>query len=206
MNVFSESPQAVAAILAQHFAEATRIIDPTGSIGVFYRDLPEHVKATRGDIRPEVSPDYIGDFRSIPFADASFDVSFFDPPYKRGSRNKGTTTDRYAQRYGVAPNNENAATKLYYEGIPELFRVARSGVVIKMQDAADGHTFHDRRYLVTKRVEELTGLRPHDTVLIHRKEPMSTLTNGRRRFFRQAVSYFVVWKFRSKEPFRQFRH
>lgn len=205
-NVFTTSDDAVAAIMARHFSSVRLVYDPTGSYGVFYKQLSPAVRVVRSDLRSEVAPDFLASFDAIPLANSSADVVFFDPPYKRGSRNRASS-DHYTQRYGHAPNTENAATKQYYRAIPELFRVARHGVVIKLQDAADGHSFHDRRLLVSKAVEEHTELRPHDVVVIYRRSPIKTLTGGRRRFFRQQVSYFLAWKWRlDRRKFMQYRH
>jgi len=198
-NVYPNSSAAIKAILDLHFPSGGKLIDPTGSKGVFYKKVSGW-DIVRGDIRTCVAPDYLGDFRAIPFANDAFDVAVFDPPYKRGSRKTGNTSDHYADRYGVAPNNENAATRQYAEAIAELFRVTTRGVIIKLQDAADGHNFHDRRLSVSKMVEERIGLRPHDSILVYRPSPMKTLTLGRRRFFRQQVSYFLVWKWKRKTP------
>lgn len=206
-NVASTSDDLIVRLVATHFSDATTLFDPTGSYGVFYKKLTG-IRVLRGDIRLEVDPDILASFEAIPLKDDAVDVCVFDPPYKRGSRKTGATSDYYSNRYGNAPNNENAATKQYYRAVPELFRVASQGVIIKLQDAADGHSFHDRRFLVSKFVEAHTGLRPHDVALVYRQSPPKTLTNGKRRFLRQQVSYFLVWKWRlgSRGQRAQFRY
>ena len=205
-NAATASDILIERIMRLHFPQAGTLFDPTGSFGVFYKRLTG-VRVFRGDVRSEVGPDVIASFTALPLADDAVDVVVFDPPYKRGSRKTGATADHYSTRYGQAPNNENAATKQYFRAIPELLRTAKLGMIIKLQDAADGHSFHDRRYLVTKFVEETTGLRPHDVAVVYRTNPIKTLTNGRRRFMRQQVSYFLIWKWRAKRPrFVQFRY
>lgn len=205
MNVFRNSALARKALLDLHFPAPLVILDTTAARGGFYKLVPDR-RIYRGDIRTCVLPDYIGDVTKLPIASDAVDVAVLDPPYKRGSRNTGGTTDMYEHRYGKAPGSENAATKVYYLAIKELVRVARCGMIIKLQDAADGHVFHDRRFLVTKLVEQETGLRPMDVALVYRSGLTPTLTHGSRRFLRQHVSYFVVWKWSTKVPkLTQFR-
>lgn len=194
-NTFPESSAAMASILPMHFPTGT-ILDVNFGHGVFYQKVARDV--TGVDVRPPAK--IICDNAALPFADDSFDVGVCDPPYKRGNTNK-----RYESRYGVAPDTEPKVTRLYYAAMTELLRVCRQGMIVKCQDAADGHSFHARHVMLCEWVKEKTGLRVHDIATVIRWGVPNANTQGTRHFFQQSTSYFLIWKWRSKCPFKPVR-
>ena len=194
-NTFPQSADAMASILPMHFPTGT-ILDVNYGHGVFYQKVDRDV--TGVDVRPPAK--IICDNAALPFADDSFDVGVCDPPYKRGNTNK-----RFESRYGVAPDTEPKVTKLYYAAMTELLRVCRQGMIVKCQDAADGHSFHARHITLCEWVKEKTGLRVHDIATVIRWGVPNANTQGARHFFQQSTSYFLIWKWKSKNPFRAVR-
>jgi len=195
-NVFPDSATAMASILAMQFPEGT-ILDVNYGLGVFYKHVPNR-DITGVDVRPPAK--IICDNTSLPFAADSFDVGVIDPPYKRGNKN-----GRYENRYGVAPCTEQKATRLYFAALPELMRVCRNGIIIKCQDAADGHTFYARHAQIMEWMKEQTGLNVHDIAVCVRHGLPNSTTNGKRHFLQQAMSYFLIYRWRQKEPFKPVR-
>jgi hypothetical protein len=191
-NVFNSGSKLVATLLQIHFGSCIVCVDPACSVRSFLNSLSDTTVVVCGDLRKEVKPDWVGDFKRLPFRDGQFDVGLFDPPFKRGVRQ---TEDYYTGRYGPAPNNENAATKQYMDGLPELFRVCARGVVAKIQDASDGHTFHDRRFQLTEFVKSRYGIGLHDVLILDSPSKVPQRRGPTRRFSRQTVSYFLVWKY-----------
>lgn len=195
-NVFSNSSALMATLLDLHFPTGS-IIDATYGLGVFYKNVPHRIVVGvdwargLGAIR--------ADSRRLPFADDSFDVGVCDPPYKRGDG------ARYEHRYGVAPHTEQQVTRLYEAILPELLRVSRQGLIVKVQDGTDGHKFYPRHIQIAGYIKEMTGLDPHDIAVVARSVLPCTLVRGRQHFFRQGVSYFLVYKWRNKFPFRPIR-
>src|SRR5687768_15723138 len=159
VNVFQDSPSAMAAILKLHFPHGT-IVDVNFGLGVFYKKVRRDVVGV--DIRPPAQ--IICDNRRLPFAADSFEVGVCDPPYKRGNGDK-----KYPARYGIAPCTEPRVTRSYFELLPELVRVSRSGVIIKCQDASDGHRVYLRHVTLIQWMKEQTGLDPHDIGVIARE-------------------------------------
>lgn len=151
-NVFPNSAAAMASILPMHFPTGT-ILDVNYGLGVFYSRVDRDV--TGVDVRPPAK--IICDNAHLPFEADSFDVGVCDPPYKRGNDDS-----KYTDRYGDAPCTEQQATKLYYNAMPELLRVCRGGVIVKCQDASDGHTFYPRHIMLAEWMKEKTGLSVHD--------------------------------------------
>jgi hypothetical protein len=182
-------------MLALHFPEG-RIIDVNWGLGVFYKKI-EGRDITGVDIRPT------GDIqccnRNLPFPDDAFDVGVCDPPYKRGDGKK------YEKQYGKAPKTETQVTWSYYETIEELLRVSKGGIIIKLQDGTDGHRFHARCFHVMQWMKERTGLDPHDIAHVVRTKLAGTMAQGTPHFLKQGVSYFLIYRWRQKEPWKPVR-
>lgn len=208
-NVFPDSSEAMATILDLHFPAGT-ILDVNYGLGVFYKRCDRDV--TGIDVRDastipgfKAPTTYLqGDHAALPFAADSYDVGVCDPPYKRGAGNT-----RYTDRYGNAPNTEQKCTRLYLAAIPELLRVCRQGMVIKCQDGADGHAFYARHIQLADWIKEQTGLVPHDIAVVVRSGVPDSNTGkgrgGQRHYLQQALSYFLIYRWRQKNPFKPVR-
>lgn len=98
-----------------------RIADVTYGTGRFWRHCPG-LKVAGSDIDGSLGADTVADFRALPYADSSFDVVVFDPPYAHNSGTKhALRTDRYAastSRY----NGHATTSSLYNADIMELYR------------------------------------------------------------------------------------
>jgi len=192
-NVFGDSASAMQRILDLHFPHAL-VLDVNYGQGVFYKKSSHKVIGV--DLRP--TGQVVADNRRLPFRDDCTDVGVLDPPYKRGPRNL-----RYQDRYGVAPCTEPRVTKSYLEAMPEILRTCRQGMIIKCQDATDGHRFYARHITIVNWMKEQTGLDPHDMAIVARKGGASSHQIGTPRYMQQALSYFLIWKWKSKHPFRR---
>ena len=193
-NTFSNSAAAIRAIINRHFIDET-IIDATFGLGVFYRQVRRPVIGV--DIRPTGS--VIGLGQRLPFGDDSFGIGVVDPPYKRGDGYL------YAARYGDAPNTEPQVERIYWGIIPEIIRVARRGIIIKCQDATDGHGFFDRRFRIASFIYELIGMECHDIALVVSHKNTRLVPGRKQRFFGRQESYFMIYKWKQKNPFRPVR-
>lgn len=194
-NVWPNSASAMKDILKLHFPTGS-IVDVNYGLGVFYSKVGRD-RVTGVDIRP--TADVIADARDLPFENDSFDIAVCDPPYKRGDGLK------YESRYGKAPKTETQVTGSYFEMIPECVRVAKKGMVIKTQDGTDGHRFIPRHVQIIEFVRDLTGLYPHDMGVNVRRKLSNTMAQGRPHFFQNGVSYWLIYRWRSKNPFRPVR-
>lgn len=194
-NTFKDSRDAIASILPMHFPDGT-ILDVNYGLGVFYQRVNRNV--TGVDVRPPAK--IICNNAALPFAADSFDVGVCDPPYKRGHNNS-----RYTDRYGEAPCTEPKVTRNYFSAMTELLRVCRVGLIVKCQDSSDGHSFHPRHIVLCEWMKAKTGLTVHDIATVIRYGVPNANTQGRRHFFQQSTSYFLIWKWKSKNPFRPIR-
>lgn len=198
LNAYKDSASVMKSILSLHFPVGD-IVDVNYSLGTFYKKVNRSVVGV--DVRPLAMVQVQADNRNLPFADDSFSVGVCDPPYKRGIGDK-----KYFARYGVAPYTTKMTTRQYVELIPELLRVARDGMIIKAQDDTDGRRFHHRMFFLTAYVKELTGLDPHDIFYVVKSGVPENLVKGRvRHFSANCVSYFLVYRWARKRPYKPVR-
>jgi len=141
------------------------------------------------------------DFRSLPYADASWEAVCFDPPYvpRQGIAPPTRVEDaNYRERYGLNVSRGPAALRaLIADGLAECARVARSWVLVKCCDYVNGRQFHLGHLFVINEGERL-GLRVHD-LIVHAAGPgpggeqIKTVKRTRR-----AHSYLVVFEVRHR--------
>ncbi len=196
LNVHWDSAEAMKTLLTVHFPDGA-IVDVNHSLGVFYSKVNRRVVGV--DIRPVAHIQ--ADNRRLPFPDNSFQVGVCDPPYKRGP---GDT--KYLARYGVAPYTTKRVDQQYKDLLPELLRVSTDGIIIKAQDDTDGHRFNHRLSFIVQCMKDLTGLKPHDVSYLVKTGVMdNNKQDTTRHFLANCVSYFLVYKWSSKNPFRPLR-
>lgn len=196
LNAYKNSSDAMETILNLHFPTGS-ILDVNHSIGVFYKNVKRDVVGI--DVRPVTH--ILADNRCLPFCDNSFSVGVADPPYRRGN---GDT--KYTKRYGKAPYTAKRVSQQYYDLIPELIRISKDGMIIKAQDETDGHKFYHRMFSLVCFIKQLTNLEPHDIVYLVKTGVMDNNVKGRNRHFTaNCVSYFLVYRWVAKNPFRPVR-
>jgi hypothetical protein len=123
------SAQTVAKMLRVLFPDATTALDMTYGSGNFWKGAPSF-SVVGIDIDPDRARDVCADFTQLPFAADTFDVAIFDPPYLAdvSVKNPGIVGRRfgsYARQVHV-----HAAVR---RGMREAWRVARIGVIVKVQ-------------------------------------------------------------------------
>lgn len=196
LNIHSNSASAMKTILDLHFPEGT-ILDVNYSLGTFYKNVDRDVVGV--DIR--VTGNVIADNKFLPFPDDIFEIGVCDPPYKRGNGDQ-----KYAKRYGEAPCTVKKATDQYFKLLPELLRVSKNGLIIKAQDETDGHKFYPRMFKLIEFMKSITNLLPHDIAYVYRSQVADNNIKGNQRhFMSNCVSYFLVYKWVRKFPFKPVR-
>lgn len=125
------SAQAVERLLGLLFPDAQTVLDTTYGSGSFWRESTADVLVTAMDINPRRARDVVGDFTRLPFIDNAFDVVIFDPPYHTDvGRRKASVTHA---RFGSFARLSDLRTAVEL-GTAEAWRVARLGVIVKVQD------------------------------------------------------------------------
>ena len=146
-----------------HIKDTDRIYDPTYQDGTWWkRWRPEGLITASLD--PANGPDIIADFRHAPFADESFDVVAYDPPYVvKGGRDTSTMQD-HQRRYGIdtAPKKPVELQALIDHGMMEMARISSWIVLAKCQDYVSSQKVWWGTDLTRRHAEEHCGLRAID--------------------------------------------
>lgn len=114
-----------------YITEWDRVLDCTYGLGKFW-DLYRPKMLVKSDINPRFDDVDKQDFTQLPYADGTFDVVVFDPPYKLNGTDQGE-----GARYGVeTPQSLSARLHLIRDGLCECIRVTKLGgmIMVKCQD------------------------------------------------------------------------
>lgn len=124
------SAQTVAKMLRVLFPDATTVLDSTWGKGRFW-DGNTAVRVTGLDMSPHGRPSVLGDFTRLPFDDEAFDVVVLDPPYQwdEGKRKRSIMGLRFSTY-----RDEAHAREIVQAGATEAWRVARLGILVKVQN------------------------------------------------------------------------
>ena len=146
----------VSGMLRVLFPDAESVLDVTYGGGKFW-DGSAPVAVTGLDLDPARAPHVVGDFRALPFPDDSFDVVAFDPPYHTdmGCGKPSIMGSRFGT-FGTIPELREAVE----QGCREAWRVARLGVVVKVQD----YIHASRLVLMSDWVRAAIPMEPYDFV------------------------------------------
>lgn len=114
-----------------YIAADDRVLDVTYGRGRFWSEWRPTLLVGH-DIDPLFAPHGPADFTALPYADHSWDVVVFDPPYKLN----GTSAHPSDTAYGVGGPYVRAGDRLgaLAAGCREAARVARRVVLVKCQD------------------------------------------------------------------------
>lgn len=107
--------------------DARTVLDATYGSGRFW-DGSTGLAVIGMDLNPDRAPHVRGDFTRLPFRDGSVDAVIFDPPYVTDAGVRSIMRARFGAFEGVA--ELRAAVEA---GTREAWRVARIGIVVKVQ-------------------------------------------------------------------------
>lgn len=120
-------------------ADDDLVYDATYEKGIWWKVFrpARLITANLGEAGSAVA-DLHADFRRAPFADGTFDVVAYDPPYVCIGGRKTTTMPQFHQRYGTltTPKTPADLQTLIDRGLHEMLRIVKPGgiVLVKCQD------------------------------------------------------------------------
>lgn len=183
------SAQAVERLLGLLLPDAVTVLDATYGSGSFWRGSTADVRVTGLDINPERAKSVCGDFTRLPFLDASFDCVIFDPPYHTdvGKAKASTTHERFGSFATMA--DLRRAVEL---GTAEAWRVARLGVIVKVQD----YIHASRAVWMSSWVHGAIPVEPYDVLYTRRTAGKIRASNWHDQLsvYRNHATYWVYRK------------
>jgi ubiquinone/menaquinone biosynthesis C-methylase UbiE len=172
--------------------QGARVLDTTYGRGRFWKqcDLTQFDLVT-ADL--ELPAQVKCDFRHLPFPDAAFDHSVFDPPYVHCGRST-ILRDRYNNGVTTGTMNHNRIIAMYKEGMRECARVTKGdGLIwVKCQDEIE-HCCQRLSMCEVTLLGLSQGICVRDTYVLH---PASkpVFQARRQQHARKNHSYLVVFE------------
>lgn len=203
--LMGRDPEALEVLLGLHAPSLEpHILDATHNAGKMWKGCAYQPAHTM-DIDPQYGTDTVGDFRSMPFDDESFDVVVFDPPHlpvAMASANASSHPNviRYRAQYGLTADtdqdrNGDHVADQFPPFLAEAQRVlTKDGVVIcKLADLVHNHRYQWQLVDYVIAVRD-SGLTPCD-LLIKRDPAGGNLKSSKWknvRHLKRVHSYFIV--------------
>ena len=178
------SAEAVEGLLTVCFPDARTICDPTYGQGHFWRGSVRQVFA--GDACPDRARDCRLDFRALPFGDGSVDVLIYDPPLQ--PQTSRVVPGERERRFTHMGNGVDQLRAIMTEGLHECRRVARLGLIVKVQDYIHSH----RPVWMSLWVWDALGT-PYDFLTLRQQTPKMRASNwkGQRSVWRNHSTFWV---------------
>jgi hypothetical protein len=199
-------------IMRLYAAPGARVADVTYGRGVFWRSIqPDRYQLVASDLKADALPAGCAggiDACALPYADASFDVIVFDPPYMHSpggtAHNGHQNFERFYANNADAPGSDEPAPPKYHEAVLDLyFRASREawrvlvddGVyIVKCQDEVCANRQRLTHIEITVELARY-GFDAEDVfVLMRRQKPGVSRLKGRQVHARKNHSYFMVYR------------
>jgi len=196
----------IESLMQIHFRDAETVLDPTYGRGVFWRNLMDYpwykVYATDRDpdrsaiahsIKwPFITPLPPMDVTNLDIEDKTYDVGVFDPPFlAQVSDGKADMESKYS-----TVKSQAAALALYSQGMKELVRVCRLGMIVKCKDGVSSGRYWPVEAIVTMKGSKLCGRHLEDkAVFVPACQRVSSGKWRSQQHLRRDESYFLLWRF-----------
>jgi hypothetical protein len=133
------------------------------------------------DINPDVRPDIVCDFRSLPFGDSELSAIVFDPPHLPSAAGSEKSMVRFVSDYGLdrTVKGDNIAA-VFAPFLVEAKRVLKDDGLIfaKLSDFVHNHRYQWMLVEWVLAVRSVPGLTPTD-LIIKRDPSAGSLASGR---------------------------
>jgi hypothetical protein len=185
----------VAILLSLHAVSDPLILDCTYNSGKMWRR--SEYKPIRMDINSVFELDVVADFTAMPFADTSFDVIVFDPPFLPTHAASAKSSKIWELQYGITANiplrGGDNVCPMFKPFLLEARRVLKpEGIVIaKIGDLVHNHRQQFQGVEFINCTREV-GLCPCDLLIKVRTSNLNSSKWKSVRHLRKTHSYFFV--------------
>jgi hypothetical protein len=197
-SIVNSDIEAISGILKLHCGGRRIDLDPTYSIGGFYKKGFIAQPKFRFDIEPKIPGVVKADAACLPLPNDSMGVTIFDPPFlattgpSLGIRNK---SNKLNKRFGVFPN-EASLFDFYERALKELYRVTeKDGILIfKCQDkVSSGKQYFSHCFIYNKAIE--AGWYVKDFfILLAKRRLVADWQKANQKHARKFHSYYWVFQ------------
>lgn len=196
-SVFKSDEDAIKAALKLHSSTGKIDIDPTYSVGNFYKNTSIEEPLLRFDIAPQVDGVIQADCRNLPVANESINTIIFDPPFlaTKGPslRIDNRKSNIIAKRFSVFPN-EQKLHQFYVDSLKEFHRILRlKGIVVfKCQDkVSSGKQYLSHIFIINE--AQKIGFYAKDIGILLAKSRMVAQWQKNQKHFRKYHSYYLIF-------------
>src|SRR5215213_9837820 len=135
------------------FRDCSTVLDLTYAHAGFWRDpLPPGLRLTTNNLDPASNADLLLYFRSTGLPDGSFDLVVYDPPHIADGGKDGILARRFGTVRGIP-----ALRELIQDGVREAWRVAATGVLVKVAD----HAHQGQHHQLSRWIEAAVPVAPY---------------------------------------------
>ena len=198
-SISFDETEIIQSILKLHCNNQPIELDPTYSIGNFYKSGVIGQPSLKFDINPQRPDVQQANAEKLPLENKSISVIMFDPPFLSTKGKSLTAEDEsntITKRFGYYPD-EPSLHEFYTKALKEIYRILKDdGILIfKCQDKVSGGKQYFSHCFVYDRAREL-GFYVKDLFILLAKSRMIGGNHQRQFHSRKYHSYF--WVFQKK--------
>jgi hypothetical protein len=168
----ARDPEVLSLMLKFYSFEQARVLDVTANTRKMWKGADWSGTVTFCDVDDSVGADFVADFRSLPFADGSFDVIVFDPPHLPLAAASPQSMTQMVEDYGLSKSvHADNISEFFSPFLKEALRVLSADGLIfaKLKDFVHNHKYQWSLVDFVSAVRLQAGLTPCD--LIVKKDP-----------------------------------
>lgn len=158
-------PEVLQHLLDFYARPGANVLDATANARRMWKGVEWAGTKTFMDIDPEMKPDVVGDFQSLPFEDNSFHVIVFDPPHLPLAAASTASMSQMVDNYGLAKSTKaDSIAEIFPTFLAEARRVLKDDGLIftKLKDYVHNHKYQWILADWINAVRAVDGLTPCD--------------------------------------------
>lgn len=194
-SIFNSDSEAIFSALEIHSINKIIDVDPTYSLGIFYKNtvLPQPVM--KFDIYPQICDVVKADARNLPIPDCSVNTIVFDPPFLAttgASLKVNNDSNIIAKRFSYF-SSEKELHQFYIDSLKEFYRILRNkGIIIfKCQDkVSSGKQYFSHVFIINE--AQKIGFYAKDLGILLAKSRIVANWQRKQKHFRKFHSYYII--------------
>lgn len=170
--MLARDPEVLQLLLNFYASPGAKVLDVTANKRRMWEGVSWSGPIKYSDIDPEQQPDFVADFRDLPFSKESVDVLVFDPPHLPQAAASPASHEQMVEDYGLAKSVHGDNVSSFFKPfLVEAHRVlAQDGLIFaKLKDFVHNHKYQWTLTDFINEVKQVAGLTPCD--LIVKRDP-----------------------------------